>query len=251
MNGRLPTTAIDRAVGPRWWISVPIFLLGVLLVAQRFPESTRSAESHSVTSSGAVVRTVGVSGRIGPRAPSLAVRVSPVQPAKPERVVPQEVPVTPGPPTPSPPPKRPVEAPTHTVRKGESLWGIAARCLGDGSRWPEIAAANPQLDPKRLRAGDRLAIPGAPSPPVPPGDSPRDRREPRYHTVKAGETLSHLAVMYYTDRDWHRILRANRDQLKQPTGLREGMRILIPEEDREGLADAGPGGRRRRSGGPR
>lgn len=46
------------------------------------------------------------------------------------------------------------------VRRGDSLWKLAARCLGDGAKWHAILAANPQLsDPNRIQIGERLALP--------------------------------------------------------------------------------------------
>lgn len=48
----------------------------------------------------------------------------------------------------------------HTVRAGETLWGIAERYLGDGSRYPEIASANHLANPSVLRVGQVLTIPG-------------------------------------------------------------------------------------------
>ena len=60
----------------------------------------------------------------------------------------------------------PVE--TYVVKKGDTLWTIAARSdvLGDGSKWRRIYDANrDQLkDPDRLRAGMTLRIPHAGSP---------------------------------------------------------------------------------------
>jgi nucleoid-associated protein YgaU len=50
-------------------------------------------------------------------------------------------------------------AATWKVQKGESLWKIAERALGDGGRWREIAALNPGIDPDRLRAGAVLELP--------------------------------------------------------------------------------------------
>lgn len=48
---------------------------------------------------------------------------------------------------------------THKVGKGESLWKIAERTLGNGKRWGEIAALNPQVNPDKLVAGTVLKLP--------------------------------------------------------------------------------------------
>lgn len=48
---------------------------------------------------------------------------------------------------------------TYQVQKGDSLALIAKRRLGAESRWTEIQAANPGLDPKRLRLGAEIRIP--------------------------------------------------------------------------------------------
>jgi nucleoid-associated protein YgaU len=46
---------------------------------------------------------------------------------------------------------------------GDSLWEIAARHLGDGNQWRDIAALNPQLsDPNRIYAGQDLRLPAHP-----------------------------------------------------------------------------------------
>ncbi len=51
----------------------------------------------------------------------------------------------------------------HTVVKGDSLWKIAEKTLGDGSRYPEIFEANkPMLtDPDKIYPGQVLRIPQA------------------------------------------------------------------------------------------
>ena len=54
-----------------------------------------------------------------------------------------------------------------TVSAGDSLWGLAQKHLGDGDRWPEIAAANQALvdNPHEIEIGWRLLIPHpAPAP---------------------------------------------------------------------------------------
>jgi nucleoid-associated protein YgaU len=49
----------------------------------------------------------------------------------------------------------------HEVQKGDTLWAIAQKTLGDGSRYPEIFEANkPMLsDPDKIFPGQRLRIP--------------------------------------------------------------------------------------------
>ena len=59
----------------------------------------------------------------------------------------------------------PAEAPATRsifVRRGDTLWDIAASRLGDGKRWPEIVALNPGKidDPDLIHPGDVLTIPG-------------------------------------------------------------------------------------------
>lgn len=57
------------------------------------------------------------------------------------------------------------EEPLHTrdlvyeVRRGDTLWRIAEKQLGSGTRWREIASANGISNPSRLRVGARLSIP--------------------------------------------------------------------------------------------
>lgn len=48
---------------------------------------------------------------------------------------------------------------TYTVRRGDTLWSIAQRTYGDGQRWREIIAANPGLDPTKLRIGQQIVVP--------------------------------------------------------------------------------------------
>ncbi len=64
--------------------------------------------------------------------------------------------------TAQPPRASPPAGPTYRVSSGDSLWKIAARVLGDGKRWREIAALNPGLDPDHLAVGDEIAVPGGP-----------------------------------------------------------------------------------------
>lgn len=65
------------------------------------------------------------------------------------------------------PPERPVDPPPpevqtriYLVRGGDSLWAIAARELGDGSRYKEIASKNNIADPNRIQPGQSLDLTG-------------------------------------------------------------------------------------------
>jgi nucleoid-associated protein YgaU len=51
----------------------------------------------------------------------------------------------------------------HEVKKGESLWAISSKTLGNGSRYMEIFEANkPMLsDPDKIYPGQNLRIPQA------------------------------------------------------------------------------------------
>jgi nucleoid-associated protein YgaU len=57
------------------------------------------------------------------------------------------------------PPKASAQGPIHVVQENESLWKIAAVRLGQGERWGEIAALNPDVDPDRLKTGMKLVLP--------------------------------------------------------------------------------------------
>ena len=49
------------------------------------------------------------------------------------------------------PGRRATSGTRYTVKKGESLWSIAQTRYGSGQKWKVIAAANPSIDPDRIR----------------------------------------------------------------------------------------------------
>jgi len=65
-----------------------------------------------------------------------------------------------------PPPKRPVSKPatrTYTVKKGDTLWGIARKYTGKGIRWTEMWAINKSKsrskNPNLIYPGEKFTIP--------------------------------------------------------------------------------------------
>lgn len=48
---------------------------------------------------------------------------------------------------------------TYTIQKGDTLWTIAVKVYGNGQRWQDIAAANPNANPNRLIVGQKLTLP--------------------------------------------------------------------------------------------
>lgn len=47
----------------------------------------------------------------------------------------------------------------YTIKKGDTLFGIARQRYGDGKQWQKIASANPGLKPANLRVGQSIVIP--------------------------------------------------------------------------------------------
>ncbi|MBX6364520.1 MAG: LysM peptidoglycan-binding domain-containing protein [Gemmatimonadetes bacterium] len=93
----------------------------------------------------------------------------------------------------------------HTVARGETLERIARKY---GTTVAALQAANPGVDPGRIRPGQRILVAGAPpsdsasaaraAPTAPPRAAsepkPEPRRSrPRSYTVRPGDTLSEIA----------------------------------------------------------
>jgi nucleoid-associated protein YgaU len=109
----------------------------------------------------------------------------------------------------------------YTVKRGESLWSIAAQELGSGRRYTEIAALNATLlDGKGdgfLKPGWVLQIPQA-EPPTTSGPAPSTPDQMTTYTVKKGDTLSGIARDHLGHASaYPRIVDASRD-ITQPGG---------------------------------
>jgi putative lysozyme len=81
---------------------------------------------------------------------------------------------------------------TYTVKKGDSLWKIAARYLGDGSRYKEIMTLN-SLTSTTIHPGLVLRISGTNTK---VNKAAKKTKKTKTYTVKKGDTLWDIAAKY-------------------------------------------------------
>lgn len=70
---------------------------------------------------------------------------------------------------------------TYTVQKGDSLWKIAEKFYGSGTRYIELARINGIADPNKLSIGQVIKVP---------------RQASTQYVVKKGDTISSIAAKY-------------------------------------------------------
>jgi nucleoid-associated protein YgaU len=152
-------------------------------------------------------------------------------------------------PAPAPAPVAPPPA-TYVVQSGDTLAGIASKLLGDANRWSEIQALNAGIDPKKLRAGQSLALPaGAAAPKQASAPSaPKERAKPseklaqkpaakppsggagaggRTYVVRAGDALTAIARRELGDASrWREIAALN--PKVDPDRLLVGQSLALP-----------------------
>lgn len=99
-------------------------------------------------------RSTGALPSVPFRAEVLAVGTSPLRYERPIPVATRTIAIQDAPPTFTPAPPA-----SHVVEPGETLIAIARNELGDASRWRDIVAVNPGLNPSEIKAGQRLKLP--------------------------------------------------------------------------------------------
>ena len=125
----------------------------------------------------------------------------------------------------------------YVVRKGDTLASISRRIYGNERMIHALERANPGLDPRRMRIGQKIRLPhhGTVSAAARHRTSRRrgyasSARGGRTYVVRAGEDLSGIARKFYHNPGlWKKIYDANRRVIgSSPNKLRAGERIVIP-----------------------
>lgn len=131
---------------------------------------------------------------------------------------------------------------TYEVKGADSLRSIALEQYGDAQYWPMILRANPEVNPLKLKVGDKLYLPplqeiqSGHSPTAPRKSTGDQKTQPppppaaSVYVTKDGDTLPYISKQLYGDsRRWREIYDLNRDQLDTPSAIRRGMRLKLPE----------------------
>jgi nucleoid-associated protein YgaU len=125
---------------------------------------------------------------------------------------------------------------TYTVKAGDTLGEIARRELGSAKRWEEIQSLNGSLDPKRLRAGMTIKLPGGQAA---TGNAPsttggvatpaaQPRAGGRTYTVKSGDTLGEIAKRELgSAQRWNEIQALNPGL--NPNRMVVGAELVLPQ----------------------
>lgn len=104
----------------------------------------------------------------------------------------------------------------HVVTHGESLWSIADKYLGSGSRYTDIMKWNNLSDNSVIHPGQKLII---------GFDKPSEYKESDIHSVAKGETLSSIASRYGTTvQD---LIKQNK--IKDPNTILVGQELKVPK----------------------
>lgn len=138
-------------------------------------------------------------------------------------------------------------AKTHKVVYGETLSSIAAEYYGNQASYTKILAANPGVNPNRLKVGTVLKIPDIKSTkPVTSGGTPTGAAEkasgmsgPTY-AVKSGDSLQRISSkLYGTAEKWQKIYDLNRSSIGgDPHRLRAGLVLKLPSAPSSSAAAA-------------
>ena len=109
--------------------------------------------------------------------------------------------------------------PTHIFQSGDTLWSLAARYLGAGNRWPEIAQLNGIGDPNGISNGTPILIPGGALTATPKAPATTRATTATVCTVDQAEAMT--AEVASLNRDYHMEAEARRRIEEMPVYLAE------------------------------
>lgn len=123
----------------------------------------------------------------------------------------------------------------YTVQSGDTLYAIAEKFYGDGSRWIEIREANNNLHESFLKTGQKLLIPN-----IPIIDNLNDiyllqpgRSKNIVYKVKWEDSLYGIATALYNDGEkWREIYEINKEAIISVTDLPVGQILILPLKSR-------------------
>jgi len=147
---------------------------------------------------------------------------------------------------------------TYVVKKGDTLERIARHQLGDHRRWTEIQALNGNLDPRKVRLGQKLTMPArraargaTPRAQQPATTKPREASYKKttpapqknqggeYYVVQSGDVLGTISLKTLgTSKRWREILDLN--PKVDPRRLLVGTKLRLPKRGAGTPAPVGP-----------
>lgn len=117
---------------------------------------------------------------------------------------------------------------TYTIKKGDNLESIARAIYGDPNLWGAIKKANPGINPKRLKIGQKITIPETPRAPEEAETTPATTSSEGTYTIQPGDTLGKIAKKLYGKESlWLKIQKANPEL--DPRRLTVGRKIKLPQ----------------------
>lgn len=122
---------------------------------------------------------------------------------------------------------------SYFAQPGDTLYRIADKFYGNGSKWPEIKQVNAELQESALEIGQEVIIPD-----IPVLDNLQNA--PMYkekkiakiiYKVKWGDSLYKMAdTLYGTGKKWEIIFENNRDSIVSATDVPVGQILILPLE---------------------
>ena len=121
---------------------------------------------------------------------------------------------------------------SYTVQRGDNLWDIARRQLGDGSRWSEIYKLNADTlgnNPDLIFSGTELKMPSA------GGDIASAAGEAGKYTVQPGDNLWNIAKQHAGGgENWGDVYRMNEGVIgSNPDLIHPGQQLDLPGSEQQ------------------